>query len=70
MKLKPWLMLAMILPICSACTTRVVVTEKDWCLNDKWICWNDQDASRTIKQVDDHNAGYEKACPKQPHVCK
>lgn len=65
---KLWLTLAMTLPTLSGCETRVSVT--DWCLNDRWHCASRQDTAATIDQITIHNAGYEKACPKQPHTCK
>lgn len=62
------LMLATTLPILSGCANKAFVT--DWCLNDKWQCASRQDTPGTIDQITWHNAGYEKACPKQPHACK
>ena len=68
-KLRALLTLGMILATCSACTTIQPAT-KDWCINDKWMCWSHKDTADTIGQIDEHNAGYLAACPLQPHTCK
>lgn len=69
MKLKRFMTLVTILLSLTACA-HVAPVIKDWCVNDKWMCFSQKDTQKTQDGITTHNVGYGTACPTQPQICK